>query len=157
MKPKTKPYEIPVYRLQSEQDDCADFAAVTERRGQSAHLREIRMSDREQLVAIYLDPALCPLGRLALRIGPLSRGLAHPRHAFKTALSLNADSFILVANRPNGDLNSSDEDDGVAERFARAGRLMGIPLLDYVLLAPDGNHFSYRNDRIWLLEGGDDL
>ena len=54
-------------------------------------------------------------------------------------------------------LGDPDEDDGVAERFARAGRLIGIPLLNYVLLAPDGGHFSYRNERSRSLEGGDDL
>ena len=154
---KPKPYEIPVRRLRSEEDERTDSVPTTHAMGLSGHLKEIRTTEREQLVAIYLDQALCPLGRLALRIGPLSLGLAHPRHAFKAALSVNADSFILVVNRPCGDLNPSEEDDGVAERFARAGRIMGVPLLDYVLLAPDGGHFSYRNDRSRLLEGGDDL
>jgi DNA repair protein RadC len=156
MNSKPKPYAVPVYRLHTEEDESLDSVPMTGPTKLSVHLKEIGMADREQLVAIYLDGDTSPIGRQALRIGPLSQGIVHGRHVFRTALSLNADSFILVANRPNGNLNPSEEDDGVAERFARAGRLIGIPLLDYVVLAADERHFSYRTERSWSLEGGDE-
>jgi len=157
MKPKTKPYTVPVYRLHSEEDECADSVPVTRRMGLSAHLKEIERSDREQLVAIYLDRDASPIARKVLCIGLLTQRVVHPRHALKAALSLNAVSLLLVAARPTGHLNPTDEDDGVAVRFAQAGRLMGIPLLDYVLLVPGGGHFSYRTGRSRNLEGGHDL
>lgn len=66
--------------------------------------------------------------------GTLTSSLVHPREVFAPALRLAAAALIAVHNHPSGDPEPSAEDLAVTRRLAEAGRLLGIPLLDHVVL-----------------------
>jgi DNA repair protein RadC len=70
--------------------------------------------------------------------GTLTASLVHPREVFRPALREAAAAVILVHNHPSGDPTPSQEDREITERLARAGDLLGIPVLDHVVVAERG-------------------
>ena len=63
-----------------------------------------------------------------------------------------AAAVLVVHNHPSGDPEPSREDLEVTERLVRAGRLLGIPLLDHLVVA-EGGYVSLR-ERGWIRPGG---
>lgn len=73
----------------------------------------------------------------------ISRGTAqtapvHPREVFKAAVLANTSAIVVGHNHPSGDVKPSPEDKAVAERLERAGKLLGIPVLDSLIVGPAG-------------------
>jgi DNA repair protein RadC len=78
--------------------------------------------------------------------------LVHPREVFQAAVSLGACGLIVAHNHPSGDPTPSAEDRDVTRRLAQAGRILGVPLLDSIVVAGRG-HVSIREESPGLLEG----
>lgn len=85
--------------------------------------------------------------------GTLTASLVHPREVFRPALAAGAASVLVAHNHPSGDETPSAEDDAVTSRLARAGGLLGIPLLDHLVVG-DARYWSYRERRSDLLVAG---
>jgi DNA repair protein RadC len=66
--------------------------------------------------------------------GILDASLVHPREVFRLAVSEAAAAVILVHNHPSGDPSPSLEDRAVTRQIATAGRALGIPVLDHVVV-----------------------
>jgi DNA repair protein RadC len=75
--------------------------------------------------------------------GILTASLVHPREVFRPALAASGAAIIISHNHPSGDPTPSRDDDGVTERIAKAGDLLGISLLDHLIVG-DGRYWSYR-------------
>jgi DNA repair protein RadC len=74
--------------------------------------------------------------------GTLDTSVVHPREVFRTAVAEGAASLILVHNHPSGDPTPSAEDREVTRQLAAAGRLLGIPVLDHVVIG-DARYVSF--------------
>jgi DNA repair protein RadC len=155
MKDKTRrdgageaPYSIPVYRLRLVQDGTAEASPLTAPADVARHLGDIAAADREHMVALFLDTKNRPIGRHLVSVGTVDATQAQPRDVFRAALVAGAvNGVILAHNHPSGDVTPSREDDELTRGIARAGALLGVRLIDHVILAPDGGHFSYRDSR----------
>lgn len=80
--------------------------------------------------------------------GTLTSSLVHPREVFVPALLHRAASLIVAHNHPSGDPEPSSDDRATTRRLERAGRLLGVPLLDHVVLGA-GCFVSFR-ERGWI-------
>ena len=69
--------------------------------------------------------------------GLLNASLVHPREVFRAAIAEAAAGVILVHNHPSGDPTPSPEDRQVTEQLADAGRVLGIPVTDHIIVAGD--------------------
>ncbi len=79
--------------------------------------------------------------------GTLTSSLVHPREVFGPALRESAAAVIVAHNHPSGDPEPSVEDLEVTRRLRDAGKLLGVPLLDHVVLGEEGRFTSLR-DRV---------
>jgi DNA repair protein RadC len=95
---------------------------------------------REHFVTLLLDGRHRPIGYQCVSVGTAKASLVHPREVFQTAIGLGAVALIVAHNHPSGDPSPSREDREVAERLVQAGKLLGIPLLDSVVIADAGYH-----------------
>lgn len=82
-----------------------------------------------------------------LREHPVTRGtldasLVHPREVFRAAIAESAAAVILVHNHPSGDPTPSAEDREVTRQLVEAGRILGIPVLDHVVVG-DARYVSF--------------
>ncbi len=98
-------------------------------------LPDIRASERECFTAFDLDAAHRVLAKRVVSIGTLTESLVHPREVFAPALERRAAALVVAHNHPSGDPRPSQEDRAVTRRLAAAGRLLGIPLLDHIVVS----------------------
>ncbi len=70
-------------------------------------------------------------------IGSLSASIVHPREVFAEAIKHKAASVIFAHNHPSGDTEPSEEDIEITKRLVKAGKIMGIEVLDHIIVAGD--------------------
>ena len=96
---------------------------------------EIRALERETFHVLLLDGKHRLRRRERVSEGTLTTSLVHPREVFGAALREGAAALIVAHNHPSGDPEPSAEDLAVTRRLIEAGKLVGVPLLDHVVLA----------------------
>lgn len=99
-----------------------------------------RLRDRpqEEFHALLLDTRHRLTRTVMVTRGILDASLIHPREVFRIAVSEAAAGVILVHNHPSGDPTPSAEDRAVTRQLADAGRVLGIPVLDHVVVGKGG-------------------
>jgi DNA repair protein RadC len=102
-------------------------------------------SDRKQehFIVMSLNGAHEVLAVRVVSIGLLDRTIVHPREIFADPLSDRAAAIIVAHNHPSGQLEPSEEDQKITLRLVEAGKLLGIPLLDHIIIGRDGGYFSF--------------
>ncbi len=89
---------------------------------------------QEEFHALLLNTRHCVIREVAVTRGILDASLIHPREVFRVAVVEGAAGVILVHNHPSGDPTPSAEDRAVTRQLAEAGRALGIPVLDHVVV-----------------------
>lgn len=103
----------------------------------------LRDLPHEQFHALLLNSQHRVLRDVLVTRGILDASLIHPREVFRPAILERAAAVILVHNHPSGDPVPSSEDRVVTRQMNDAGRMIGIPVLDHVVVA-DGGWQSVR-------------
>ena len=88
----------------------------------------------ERLWALYLDSKGRLVRERQVSQGTLTTSLVHPREVFAPAVQHQAAAVIVAHNHPSGDPEPSAEDHATTRRLQRAGRLLGIELLDHLVV-----------------------
>jgi DNA repair protein RadC len=117
--------------------------------GEVFRLVEPRLAglERERFLVLLLDGKHRLRRMEVVSEGTLTTSLVHPREVFRSAVREAAAAVIAVHNHPSGDPEPSPEDLEVTRRLRRAGRLLGVPLLDHVVIGA-GRFVSLR-ERLW--------
>jgi DNA repair protein RadC len=132
---------IPAYRLQlvrtgtvlAEQRECSCA------RDAADLVREfLGDPDREHVVAVYLDVQNKFVGVHLVAVGAIDFVVFNPAEVYKAALLCNASTVVLAHNHPSGEPAPSQPDRWITERVARAGSLLGIPLVDHIVIGQPG-------------------
>ncbi|MGQ0553473.1 MAG: JAB domain-containing protein [Planctomycetota bacterium] len=89
---------------------------------------------KEQFIVVLLDARNRPLRTERVSEGCLTWSVVHPREVFAPAVRESAGAVIVAHNHPSGDPTPSAQDVEVTGRLARAGELLGIPLLDHIVV-----------------------
>ncbi len=94
----------------------------------------LRGLQQEEFHALLLNTRHRVLRNVLVTRGTLDASLIHPREVFRPAVSESAAGVVLVHNHPSGDPGPSPEDRAATRQLAEAGRALGIPVLDHVIL-----------------------
>lgn len=77
--------------------------------------------------------------------GGVSSTVVDPKIVFLHAIKSGA-SFIIVAhNHPSATLKPSSEDIKITEKLKQAGKMLDMPLLDHLILAPEAGYYSFAD------------
>lgn len=118
------------------------IGTVTSSRDLVAVLRQwIGDRDRELFVVAHLDARNGVTALELISQGTLVGAMVHPREVFKSAVAKNSASLILAHNHPSGEPSPSTDDIAITRRLVEAGKLLGIPVLDHVIVTT-GAHYS---------------
>lgn len=98
---------------------------------------------KEHFKGLFLDSRNKIIKEETIFIGSLNESVIHPREIFQIALEENAASLILAHNHPSGDSKPSEEDIEITKQIINAGKILGIPVLDHLIIAHD-KYFSFR-------------
>lgn len=104
----------------------------------------LALSDREVVVAVYLDTKNQPTAISTISVGTLNSSLVHPREVFKGAVLSNAAGMVIAHNHPSGVPEPSQDDIAITKRLDEAGKIMGIGLIDHVIIGGEGQWVSLR-------------
>jgi len=102
-------------------------------------LRDLR---QEEFRVLLLNTQHAVVREVVITRGILDASIVHPREAFRAAIVESAAAVILVHNHPSGDPLPSAEDREVTRQLVEAGRIVGIPVLDHVVVG-DGRYVSF--------------
>lgn len=101
----------------------------------------LRDLSHEEFHVLLLGAQHHVLEQVLVTRGILDASLIHPREVFRPAIRAGAAAVIVVHNHPSGDPTPSTEDRRVTRQLREAGRTVGIPLLDHVVVG-DGRWAS---------------
>ena len=133
---------IPLFTTRLVRERTFDFATRDQLRSPAdaaAVLGEyFRDRDREEFVVAFLDTANTITGLHVASVGGLAAAIVEPRQVFKAAVLANAAAILLAHNHPSGNPEPSREDVAVTKQLVEAGKVMGIPVHDHLILAGSG-------------------
>lgn len=115
----------------------------------------LRREPREVFLAALLDTKRRVNAVHRVSIGGIDHCPAAPREVFQVALLANAASIIIAHNHPSGDPQPSQPDVRLTERLIDAGRLLGVPVLDRLVIG-DARWVSLRRHNADLWQAGDE-
>ena len=70
-------------------------------------------------------------------VGSLDASIVHPREVFSEAIKNKAASVIFAHNHPSGDPEPSEDDLEITKRLVKAGKILGIEVVDHIIVAKD--------------------
>ncbi len=105
----------------------------------------LRDKPHEVFIVLLLDTKNGLKHEQELTVGTLNASLVHPREVFKLAIDHRAASVIVAHNHPSGNPEPSAEDISVTRQLADAGKVVGIPLQDHLIVA--GESFTSLAER----------
>jgi DNA repair protein RadC len=102
----------------------------------------------ECVLVLYLDSAYRVTGYSEVARGSVNRAHLRVRDVFTRALLANAHTVVIAHNHPNGDPLPSANDRAMTLALRKAGRLLGLSVLDHLIVTPSRT-FSIREDDGW--------
>ena len=97
----------------------------------------------EYMITVAMDAKCHIRGIFATWHGSVCMTEASPRNIIQRALLCGAATFVVCHNHPSGDCSPSKEDMKVAGQIERAGKLIGIPMSDFIVIGED-KYYSVR-------------
>ncbi len=78
-------------------------------------------------------------------IGTITEAIVHPREVFRDAIREGGSGIIVTHNHPSGNLSPSRQDIETTKRLIEAGKIVGIPLVDHIILT-DSSYYSMKEN-----------
>jgi DNA repair protein RadC len=101
-------------------------------------------ASREYFLSLHLNSKNQLIREVLISIGSLSTSVVHPREVFAPAVRDSTAAVILLHNHPSGDPAPSREDRECTQRLLRAGKILGIRVLDHIVLGHE-DYFSFAD------------
>lgn len=124
-----------IYDEQKPQDNL-----VLSARDAATLVSDLKNKKQEHLVCLYLNARNILLQKETVSIGTLDKSIVHPREIFAPALKLHSAGVVLIHNHPSGDPTPSEQDKEIARKIVEAGKLMGVNVVDFIIVAENGIH-----------------
>lgn len=114
--------------------------------------------DREMVCVVNLDNKMKPINYNVVSIGSIDQSMVPIQNVYKSSILSNAASIMLFHNHPSGDVSPSSPDFDVTKKLVEAGKLMGIPVIDHLIIGGmNGDIYSFRTENPELFTGAPDL
>ena len=142
-------YIIGNYHVKLVREGCAKYKSkVVQCADDAADIawQYLQDRDREALIVLLLDSQNTCIGINEVSTGSLTQSVTHPREVFKPAILSNAAAIILAHNHPNGKTNASKSDIEITEQMVKAGKILGIGVLDHVIVGYNTMRTSIKEE-----------
>jgi DNA repair protein RadC len=109
--------------------------------------RRLQESDKDRLYSIHIDSEFRVIGVELIGQGPMDGVNVIPGDVFKSAIPSSASGIILVHSHPFGYAQQTFRDSLLINRLEKAGELLGIPVIDYVIVGRDC-YYSHKLNKL---------
>lgn len=110
-------------------------------------LFQLNEQAEEYAYLLALNSKNKPIGLFEISHGCLDQTIINPREVFMKALLCGATCIMICHNHPSGDPSPSKADIEVTTRILEAGKLLGMPLLDHVVIGGD-KYISFSMEKL---------
>jgi DNA repair protein RadC len=104
---------------------------------------KLRDLTKEVFIVAFLNNAKVLMGYKKISSGGTTATVVDPAEVMRQAMMNEANSILLVHNHPSGNNMESKADKQLTKRIAEAGKLLGIPVDDHIIIAGD-SYTSFR-------------
>lgn len=101
-------------------------------------LEDMAALPQEHVRVMLLDNIGSVMAVVTIYIGTAYTAALRPAEVYRAAIVRGSAALILAHNHPGGSPTPSPEDFETTRALAAAGRLLGIPLLDHVIIGAGG-------------------
>lgn len=108
-------------------------------------LKEIGVFKKEHFIGLYLNARHQLIHRETISIGSLEASIVRSSEVFEPAIKYHALKVIVVHNHPSGEPEPSSEDLKINASLVKAGKILGIEVIDHIIIANKG--FTSLKDR----------
>lgn len=108
---------------------------------------KLRDLTKEVFIVAFLNTAKLVMGYKKISSGGSTSTIVDPAEVIRQAVMNEANSILLVHNHPSGRKAESKADIQLTKRLADAGKLLGIPVDDHIIIAGDG-YTSFQEKRL---------
>ena len=112
----------------------------------AAHWDWSEIELREHFNILLLNRASRVKAFYNVSIGGQAGTVVDAKIIFATALKTMSSSIILAHNHPSSNLNPSQADKALTQKLVEAGQLLDLPVLDHLILTPEGTYFSFADE-----------
>lgn len=133
-KSKVKPSELP--KLSSSRDTYEIL---------KSNWDQSKIDFVEQFHVLVLNRANKVLGIYLASTGITCGTVVDAKAIFVVALKTNASAVIIAHNHPSGNLNPSQQDIELTKQMSTAGKFLGIPVLDHIILTSE-SYYSFADE-----------
>lgn len=106
----------------------------------------IGINDNEYMIVIFLDTKNRVIGYQDLFIGDSVSVDIDAKLIFNSAIKNKAAKIVIAHNHPSQSANPSFYDDVSTANLIEAGKLIGIPVVDHLIICYD-KYYSYKEKR----------
>ncbi len=104
---------------------------------------KLRDLTKEVFLVAFLNNAKIVMGYKKISSGGSTATIVDPAEVMRQAVMNEANSILLLHNHPSGNKKESRADIQLTKRITEAGKLLGIPVNDHIIIAGDG-YTSFR-------------
>lgn len=98
---------------------------------------KLRDLTKEVFIVAFLNNAKVVMGYKKISSGGSTATIVEPAEVMRQAVMNEANSILLLHNHPSGQNNASKADIQLTKRVVEAGKLLGIPVDDHLIIAGD--------------------
>lgn len=117
--------------------NSAGFKVIRNASDVYEYLKDMQNLPKEHLRGLYLNSHNRIIHDEVISIGTINTNIVHPREVFRPAIEYSAAAVVLAHNHPSGNPSPSTEDVEITEQLIRAGKIIGINVLDHVIITKD--------------------
>lgn len=118
--------------------NAAGFVMIRNAADVYDYLKDMHNLPKEYLRGLYLNSHNRIIRDEVISIGTISTSIVHAREVFRPAIEYSAAAVVLAHNHPSGNTLPSPHDTEVTEELIKAGKIIGIGLLDHVIITKQG-------------------
>jgi DNA repair protein RadC len=109
-------------------------------------LRNWKNRRQENFLTITLNGAHEVIKVHHISKGLVNKTIVHPRECFYPAIKDLAVAVVFIHNHPSGSVRPSPEDDSITKQMSMAAEILSINMLDHIIITPQGNFYSYKQE-----------
>jgi len=125
--------------------DGINFLTIQEPKGEEYHrsedvykdMKAEAQIDRECMWVLHLSGDKV-IKKELVAMGKGNGAYITPREVFRRAIIEGSTKIIMVHNHPSGDPTPSEADKEICQTFVKAGELLGVDLLDFIVIGTKG-------------------
>ncbi len=108
-------------------------------------LPEIACLQKEEFRVLVVNNKNMLLKKVIVSVGTITEAIVHPREVFRDAIKEAGSGIIVTHNHPSGNAAPSKQDIDTTKRLVEAGKIVGIPLLDHIILT-NTSYYSMKEN-----------